>query len=258
MHHNVYYVAFGKGKNIMKINSLEEQRFGNLKYYCEVLKKFSRSLRTKLGGFTLAEVMIVVVIIGVVAALTIPSLIQDYKKSVVASKLKRTSSLLMQAYNLSIAHGDGATRREGFTPNNPDAALEMFNKYYVPYIKFLKVKKGQKGVFGYMPDGSVIYFRKVATPESWSDTYIIVCIDNKACENMSESDMYDIDKSINGKNTFGFYTEGFVPGYTFHVYTREQRINKCKNGRWGEKLEACTGLIFEAGWKVPDDYPIRL
>lgn len=43
-------------------------------------------------GFTLAEVLITLGIIGVVAAITIPGLITAYKKHVIASSLKRAVS----------------------------------------------------------------------------------------------------------------------------------------------------------------------
>lgn len=210
--------------------------------------------RGRKRAFTLAEVLITLGVIGVVASMTIPTLIQEHKKSVVVTKLKKASSSLMQAYNLSIAeYGDIAleSKREGFTANDPDSALEMFNKYYVPYIKFLKVEKGEKGVFGYMTDGTVLYFRKTGYPQSWSDTYIIVCTDAKACQNMPEEDKL----SVNGKNTFGLYTSGKVGSYQFRNTTHDERIEICKN-KTG--VEACTGLIFEAGWKVPDDYPVKL
>ncbi len=206
---------------------------------------------SKKTAFTLAEVLITIGIIGVVSAITMPILVQNHKKSVVANKLKKASSTLMQAYNMSlIDYGDG--EREGFEPNNPDTALEMFNKYYVPYIKFLKVEKGQKGVFGYMTDGMVLYFRKAGSPNNWGSTYIIVCIDNKACENIDENE--DYKKAVNGKNTFGFYIDGTVPSNQLRKKTHNQLIDGCKNQT---SVESCTGLIFKAGWKIPDDYPIR-
>lgn len=52
-------------------------------------------------GFTLAEVLITLGIIGVVAALTIPSLLSTYKKRVTATKLKQTYSILSTALNTS-------------------------------------------------------------------------------------------------------------------------------------------------------------
>ena len=205
-------------------------------------------------GFTLAEVLITLGIIGVIAALIMSTIIQEYKKINICTKLKKASSSLMQATNL--AGTDEYDTREYFTPDDPNEALRMFNKYYVPYIKFRRVEKGSKGVFAYMTDGTVLYFRKTNPDPGWSCTYIIVCINQKACKNINENNPGHYGaKLVNGKNTFTLYTNGKVPGYTFKHQTRQQRINDCKNNN---SIEACTALIFEAGWKIPNDYPIKL
>ena len=110
MHHNVYYVVFGKGKNIMRINSLEEQRFGNLKSYCEELKKISNSLKAMLGGkksaFTLAEVLIVVAIIGVVAALVLPSFMQDMAERINSNRQANIAQKITKSVELMAVNGD--------------------------------------------------------------------------------------------------------------------------------------------------------
>jgi len=45
--------------------------------------------QTKAKGFTLAEVLITLGIIGVVAAITIPGLVNHYQKKETANKLKK-------------------------------------------------------------------------------------------------------------------------------------------------------------------------
>ena len=52
-------------------------------------------------GFTLAEVLITLGIIGVVSAMTIPNLIAKYQKEQTVVKLKKAISILNQAYKLS-------------------------------------------------------------------------------------------------------------------------------------------------------------
>ena len=55
-------------------------------------------LSSNLKGFTLAEVLVTLGIIGVVAALTMPSVISNYKEKETIAKLKKTYSVLSQAY----------------------------------------------------------------------------------------------------------------------------------------------------------------
>lgn len=54
-------------------------------------------------AFTLAEVLITLGIIGVVAAFTLPTLIIKYQEHVIISKYKKMYSTLANAYNLAIA-----------------------------------------------------------------------------------------------------------------------------------------------------------
>ena len=58
------------------------------------MKQFKR-------GFTLAEVLITITIIGVVAALTIPTLITNYQKQETIVKLKKIYAVMNQALKLS-------------------------------------------------------------------------------------------------------------------------------------------------------------
>ena len=58
------------------------------------------------NAFTLAEVLITLAIIGVVAAITIPTLVQRYQERVTVTKLKKAYSLLNQAYQMAVLeHG---------------------------------------------------------------------------------------------------------------------------------------------------------
>ena len=52
-------------------------------------------------AFTLAEVLITLGIIGVVAALTMPSLIEHHQKQVVETKLKSFYSIMNQAIQIA-------------------------------------------------------------------------------------------------------------------------------------------------------------
>ncbi len=57
-------------------------------------------------AFTLAEVLITLGIIGVVAALTLPSLIQNYQKQVYVNQLKKSYSTLSNGFRLMLATDD--------------------------------------------------------------------------------------------------------------------------------------------------------
>jgi len=54
-------------------------------------------------AFTLAEVLITLAIIGVVAVLTVPNLVQEYKKRAIVSQLQRTIALLDTGFRKMVA-----------------------------------------------------------------------------------------------------------------------------------------------------------
>ena len=89
------------------------------------------------GAFTLAEVLITLGIIGVVAALTLPSLIQKYQDQVLENQLKKMYSTLSQGIQKAMAD-DGVSvfyDTELFQAckrpeQKSDACAQMVKKYF--------------------------------------------------------------------------------------------------------------------------------
>ena len=65
-------------------------------------------LAAKKAAFTLAEVLITLGIIGVVAALTLPTLIQNHQKQVYVTQLKKAYSIYSNMFN-KMAADQGVT-----------------------------------------------------------------------------------------------------------------------------------------------------
>ncbi len=106
-------------------------------------------------AFTLAEVLITLGIIGIVAAMTIPTLFQSYKKKMVETKLVKVSSLINQAIKFStIENGDTTTWKffGGSTSSTAtyEDALEWYNTYLADYLKTQKVEKKTFGTADYL------------------------------------------------------------------------------------------------------------
>ncbi len=57
-------------------------------------------------GFTLAEVLITLGIIGVVAAMTLPTLISNYQKVVLKTQYKKGVSILANAIQMEMAKNE--------------------------------------------------------------------------------------------------------------------------------------------------------
>lgn len=83
-------------------------------------------------GFTLAEILITLGIIGVVAAMTIPILMTAYQKKQTVTRLKRAYSIVQQSIRLS--EDENGEVESWDTKLNGD---EFFKTYLANYIKYL-------------------------------------------------------------------------------------------------------------------------
>ncbi len=109
------------------------------------------SYRLNEAAFTLAEVLITLAVIGIVAAMTIPTLISNYQEKVTVTKLKKVYSVLNQAYSMAIQENGDPTQwglsnaiSVGGSPDDEDyeeKLSEYFKNatkpltYILPYLK---------------------------------------------------------------------------------------------------------------------------
>ena len=129
-------------------------------------------------AFTLAEVLITLGIIGVVAAMTLPTLIQKHQKLVLSNALKKSVNTLENASRLAIAQNEAATFKdtdlyaaiaEGSYSCRVDATVncDNFDKVVSKYFKQVKIMADTASL-GQLPleasyamfltDGSIIYW----------------------------------------------------------------------------------------------------
>jgi len=92
-----------------------------------------------LQGFTLAEILITLVIIGVIAAFTIPTLINNTQKQEFVSGLKKSYSTFKTVTNQIIAE-------EGSALNWASLADNIYN-LYKKHLSFAKECGGSTGCF---------------------------------------------------------------------------------------------------------------
>ena len=88
----------------------------------------SSKINCKYRGFTLAEALITLVIIGIIAALTIPGILINTEQHEYKSALKKALSSLNQVIELNIAL-DGYGPIEAVTMNTPDAEDSLYELF---------------------------------------------------------------------------------------------------------------------------------
>lgn len=89
-------------------------------------------MKNKYHAFTLAETLITIGIIGILAAMTIPTLIKKYKDARHSAILKEDYSILQQMMKRANDEGAMANIVIG---NNMDEMKNWFNTYLLPYVK---------------------------------------------------------------------------------------------------------------------------
>jgi len=234
------------------------------------MNKLSRKSEMYKNGFTLAEVLITLVIVGVVAALTIPNVINDYQKRETVSRLKKAYSSLCNAVKLAELNlGDSASNWD-FDLDGKD----FFDRYLRPYIATAQ----PNSLTEYQEKARVKYLNgQDCTGEQWCKTnpsgglnYNAVLSDGTLMiiESYHTSTatyklvIFDLNglKSPNkvGRDIFVFI---FYKG-EMHVlphgnsYTREEVLgdlnHSCNVKHTGQ---SCSRLIMIDSWQIKNDYP---
>ena len=109
--------------------------------HCDPKSSFGR--RAWLA-FTLAEVLIVLGIIGIVAEMTIPTLVQNTQEKVTVVSLKKVYSTLTQAYTMA-AQENGPPSEWGLVANDSPVGAQNIMEKLSPYLRLSKICGDQGG-----------------------------------------------------------------------------------------------------------------
>lgn len=193
-------------------------------------------------AFTLAEVLITLGIIGVVASMTLPSVIAKFKRQEAAARLKKFNSMMAQVLILS--------ENDNGNVNSWDMSLvpeEFVKKYFAPYLKYLKIGSNLSG-------SATIYF----TDGSFFSIVKGRCMDilfDVNGDNRPNKEGYDkfrflaCDKTI----TEWCSNKGWCTYRGDKTPTRENALRSCKSNP-----AYCSSLLEIDNWEFKDDYPYKL
>ena len=183
-------------------------------------------------GFTLAEILITLAIVGVIAALVMPSMIANYQKKVWVVQLQKSVSVLENGFKLMLAQDgvDKLSDTELWTNNAlPDDIYSGFSEPVISglnkYFKFLNNNPGSirlsreyvnsSNTWGYWPpmnnvhylaDGAMVIFALMKQPNE-TNCDAIKAAGGSVCEIVGQL-IIDVngDKKPNkfGRDTFEF------------------------------------------------------
>ena len=242
-------------------------------YYVDNIHHIIRGVFMKKRAFTLAEVLITLGIIGIVAALTMPTLIGNYQKKQTVVKLKKVYTTLYQAVELSEEQNGPMDYWDSNISSN-----DIFIKYIKPYVKNIQsinyyrnkmpLYKGPNGsVEGAMTtlyqntglfvlnDGTVFFTPKQIPAVSIA--LIAVDLNGFRGPNIIGRDwfVFSIPKPKNTKIKvvpYGTYnTADMSMGEWTRENTQKGSYACSKHGRG----QYCAALIMIDNWEIKDYYP---
>lgn len=201
-------------------------------------------------AFTLAEVLITLGIIGVVAALTLPNLVANYKKQVLVTQLKAEVNIIENSFRKILANEEVDDLN-----NTPLFNGRSFNKdYYISQTGFSEI-----------PNDSEMAFAQEIRKKNRS--YPMFYINNGGCfavGSAKSSSLYspavyvdvNCDKSPNGLG----YDQFFINFDRFGQLSLLDAIGVCnertrKRNSIGSVLggvigHACFRKVVQDGWKI--------
>ena len=232
-----------------------------------MIKLLDLKFRSKYG-FTLAETLITLGIIGVVSAITIPSLISNYKKKYTVNRLKQVYSILSNATQLAISE-------KGLEPEDwlsedikslseADKKEYLYNNYIKPYINTLDYNKSEGSFY----DATGAKYSFVVAP--WESKLWLA----EGPYHLLGSIMVDLDgdkgKNISGYDRFYFL---YAPKKSRFFYWQGKVFDllPCGNNGKPEQLylttswpgchssiaNCCGDVIRKEGWQIKEKYPIK-
>ncbi len=251
----------------------------------------SRSLRSvaMTKAFTLAEVLITLGIIGVVAAMTLPSLIANYQKKQTVVQLKKAYSEIDQAIRTAqVEHGTLDTWDLSGFSTQQERTKFFTDNYLLPNIKVIKTCDlsnrydcwpqttynidGEIRNEGNLVNNSKSYYLITASGYSmgyWlhgngNGGWFIIDINGPKRPNTFGKDIFRFWMNWGTENPsgYGFWPSGMSPVLNL---TRDNIKagdvlgdgygNCIKNSGKVNSGYACAALIMHDGWEIKDDYP---
>ena len=206
-------------------------------------------------GFTLAEVLITLGIIGVVAALTMPALISNYRKNVVVERLKKFYTVMNQAV-LQATEEYGDWQQWDVSEEKP-----LIDYYLKKYLKLLKTEQKGSRYYYYFPDGSMVF--PVFTGVTYSQKELIFCPVASRCEKRGTEKFIFVFNTVANNHNLTIFKNPIEP-YAWIWSGKREDLFKGTFGCSPDIADEdknindyCATLIMIDGWKISKDYPFR-
>ncbi len=216
-------------------------------------------------AFTLAEVLITLGIIGIVAALTIPALITKYQDKVTITALKKSYSTLKSA--MERAEDDlGSVKDWDIYNHGSTESTKMLANILMKYFngsqlidRKLSCSDGIKSLAGNCPAGIHSYYgQSFIIPDGTIfycfSNWIFVDINGYKGPNIQGKDIFELRVGESNQPSIIFNGEKDSLN-TIFTTTGEGACRNTEPDVNGHNGNKCAAAILKSGWQIPSNYP---
>lgn len=213
-------------------------------------------------AFTLAEVLITLGIIGIVAAMTIPTLISSYNKKIVETNLVKFYSSINNAIALSEIDNGGVTTWEAY-PETAEGKKNWFEKYIASYLKIADYEfSGDNNIIIKFNTGGALYIPGTSMDWQYYPRFSGT-LGGQAGKDLfyfnyaPNGDSSSPDQEINTVYLKGKAVTPYKYSWDGELDTLLKNCAGTGSVSWVGAGAYCTALIEYNSWKIPDNYPIK-
>ena len=230
-----------------------------------------RMTKQKENGFTLAEVLITLVIIGIIAAITVPVMMANHRKTETAARLKKFYSTLSNAIRLAEI-------------DNGTTLSEWGNTAFDYVVNYLNITEKDEDNDKYiLTDGTTLTIGKASMGGVWTEGAPGPGPEQAYATMLTFDTNGDKKPNEIGRDRFIFYfvtggqrtaaqstilTKSGLLTYPWgygSLTTRSSLIEGCIETKQYVDvsyaqftLGYCTELVMRDGWEFKEDYPLKI
>ena len=208
-------------------------------------------IRDKKIGFTLAEVLFALLIVGVIAGMTIPSISKNIQNKMLATQAKKAYSSIQNAITQKITRGEGISSVANLLEiqNSPTDKIFHEDTKYKNLLKrdFELPKQNESNI---CTTGDGIAYGSIPISEGNCTMMIFFDVNGNQKPNVAGRDLFSVYVTNRGQLVDYGTCKKNDPTNTTNQFSDEDVLKMCTEGTHLSELTECTLLLERNNWNL--------